>query len=77
MSSFEMLGQCIGELYCTAAVLTDICLLQSIEERKGEQIVKVLLQKEYTLFFFFCIMKITKVRLQARIIYYKNSAVNS
>lgn len=56
MSSFEMLGQCIGELYCTAAVLTDICLLQSIEERKGEQIVKVLLQKEYTLFIFFFVL---------------------
>lgn len=35
---------------CTAAVLTDICLLQNTEEREDEQIVSVHLQKEYSFF---------------------------
>lgn len=59
---------------CLAAVFTDICLQQSTEKMKGEQIAKVLLQKEYS---FLMHYETTKFRLQVRIIYYKSSAVNS
>lgn len=57
-----------------AAILANVCLLQSREERKGEWSVKVLQQEEYT--FFFNIMKITKVTLQVTI-HDKKSAESS
>lgn len=59
---------------CLAAIITDICLQQSTGKMKGEQIAKVLLQKEYSFLMYY---ETTKLRLQVRIIYYKNSAVNS